>query len=120
MYVPNFQGRWDGHGNSNLPQVRNHGKSNLPKIQDHRNLTCLKSDDQALKFSRYAGLAFWQFCSMQRSSHNCKLGGGAAETAGGQLELASSTVYIAELLRNSLARETTEKQKPYFTHLQEF
>jgi len=55
---------------------------------------------------------------MHRSSHNCKVGGGAAETAGGPLELASCTVYIAELLRNSLARETTEKQKPYFTHLQ--
>ena len=49
---------------------------------------------------------------MHRSSHNCKVGGGAAETAGGPLELASCTVYIAELLHNSLARETTENKNP--------
>ena len=34
--VDPFPGRRDGHGNSNLPKVRNHGKSNLPKIRDHR------------------------------------------------------------------------------------
>ena len=31
-----FPGRRDGHGNSNLPKVRNHGKSNSPKVRDHR------------------------------------------------------------------------------------
>ena len=35
MCVPNFRDGRDGHGNSNLPKVRDHGKFNLPKVRDH-------------------------------------------------------------------------------------
>jgi len=78
----------------------------LPKIRDHRNLTFLRSE---IKLESYVATQD----SHPGDSVQCtvllmiaKLGGGATETLGGGGVGASCVVYIAELLRDSLARET--------------
>jgi len=82
---------WD-HRNS---KTQDHRKSNLPKVRD-----------QALKFCSYAGLASWWFFAMHCSSDDSMVGEGYRNLGGGTVG-ASCAVYVAEVLPDSLACETT-------------